>query len=124
MFFAYWMVLFAGFLPYAAASYAKAGGGDNHTPRLFAETLTGPRRRADWAQSNHFEAFPLFAAGVIIASISGVPHTTINWLAGIFAALRVLYTLAYITDRASLRSGLFILGALCVLGLFVSAGFA
>jgi uncharacterized MAPEG superfamily protein len=124
MYFAYWMVLAAAFLPYAATAYAKQGNADNHTPRLFAETLTGARQRADWAQRNHFEAFPTFAAAVIIASIAGVPHMTIDWLAGIFVGLRVLYTFAYISDRATLRSILFMLGSVCVLGLFVAAGFA
>jgi len=124
MYFAYWMVLAAAFLPYAATAYAKRGSADNQAPRLYAETLTGARRRADWAQRNHFEAFPAFAAAVIIASIAGTAHMAINWLAGIFVALRVLYTFAYIADRAALRSILFMLGSACVLGLFVAAGFA
>jgi uncharacterized MAPEG superfamily protein len=124
MYFAYWMVLTAAFLPYAAAAYAKQGSADNNTPRLYAETLTGARRRADWAQRNHFEAFPTFAAGVIIASIAGAPHMIVNWLASVFVALRILYTFAYITDRATLRTALFMLGSVCVLGLFVAAGFA
>jgi uncharacterized MAPEG superfamily protein len=124
MYFAYWMVLAAALLPYAATAYAKQGTADNHTPRLYAETLTGARRRADWAQRNHFEAFPTFAAGVIIASIADAPHMIVNWLAGIFVGLRVLYTFAYITDRATLRTILFLAGSVCVLGLFVAAGFA
>jgi len=124
MYFAYWMILAAAFLPYACTAYAKQGTADNHAPRLFAETLTGPRQRADWAQRNHFEVFPLFAAAVIVASIAGVPHVTVDWLASIFIALRILYSFAYITDRASLRSILFMLGALCILGLFVAAGMA
>jgi uncharacterized MAPEG superfamily protein len=124
MYFAYWMVLAAAFLPYGCAGYAKAGSRDNHTPRLFAETLTGARRRADWAQRNHFEAFPTFAAAVIIASIVGVRHSTVNLLAGIFVAARILYSFAYITDRATLRTLLFMVGALCIVGLFVAAGMA
>jgi uncharacterized MAPEG superfamily protein len=124
MYFAYWMVLAAAFLPYACTAYAKGAGADNRAPRLYAETLTGPRQRADWAQRNHFEVFPLFAAAVIIASIAGAAHMTVNWLAGTFIALRVLYSFAYITDRAALRSILFILGALCIVGLFVAAGMA
>jgi uncharacterized MAPEG superfamily protein len=124
MFFGYWMVLAAAFLPYACAGYAKAGSRDNHTPRLYAETLTGARRRADWAQRNHFEAFPTFAAAVIIASIAGAQHSTINLLAGIFVAARILYSFAYITDRATLRTLLFMVGALCIVGLFVAAGMA
>jgi uncharacterized MAPEG superfamily protein len=124
MYFAYWMVLAAAFLPYACAGYAKAGSRDNNTPRLYAETLTGGRRRADWAQRNHFEAFPTFAAAVIIASIAGASHSTVNPLAGIFVAARILYTFAYITDRATLRTLLFMVGALCIVGLFVAAGMA
>ena len=124
MYFGYWMVLAAAFLPYACTAYAKGAGGDNRAPRLYAETLTGARQRADWAQRNHFEIFPLFAAAVIIASIAGVPHITVNWLAGAFFALRILYSFAYITGRAALRSALFILGALCILGLFAAAGMA
>ncbi len=124
MYFAYWMVLVAAFLPYACAGYAKAGSRDNHAPRLFAETLTGARRRADWAQRNHFEAFPLFAAAVIIASIAGASHATVSWLAGIFILVRIAYTFAYITDRATMRSLLFMAGAACIVGLFVAAGMA
>ncbi len=124
MFFAYWMVLAAAFLPYAATIYSKRGDADNHAPRLYAETLTGARQRADWAQQNGFEAFPAFAAAVIIAGMAGVAHPIMNWLAGIFVLLRVFYTFAYITDRAALRSILFTTGAACVLGLFVAAGFA
>lgn len=124
MYFAYWMVLAAALLPYACTAYAKGAGADNRAPRLYAETLTGPRQRADWAQRNHFEVFPLFAAAVIIASIAGVPHMVVDWLAALFVALRILYSLAYITDRATSRSLLFILGALCILGLFAAAGMA
>jgi uncharacterized MAPEG superfamily protein len=124
MYFAYWMILAGAFLPYACTAYAKRGTADNHAPRLYAETLTGPRQRADWAQRNHFEVFPLFAAAVIVASIAGAPHRTVDWLAGTFIGLRIFYSFAYITDRATLRSILFILGALCILGLFVTAGMA
>ena len=47
-----------------------------------------------------------------------------NLLTGAFVATRILYTLAYVTDRATLRSILFMLGALCIVGLFVAAGIA
>jgi uncharacterized MAPEG superfamily protein len=124
MYFAYWMVLAAAFLPYAAAGYAKQSNIDNRAPRRSLEALTGARQRADWAQRNHFESFPIFAAAVIIASIAGAAHETIDWLAGGYVALRILYTVAYIADRAALRTTLFIAGALCIVGLFVAAGFA
>lgn len=124
MFFAYWMVLVAAFLPYAATIYAKRGDVDNHAPRQYAGTLTGARQRADWAQQNGFESFPAFAAAVIIAAQVGVAHPIMNWLTGAYVALRIVYNFAYITDRATLRSIVFSTGAACVLGLFVAAGLA
>lgn len=126
MTFAYWMVLAAAFLPYVGTGYAKFsdGGGktyDNHAPRAQAETLPPRRRRAYWAQLNGFEAFPAFAAGVIIAHLAGGPQTWIDALAAAFVALRVVYTLLYIHDRPTARSLVWSAGLLCVLGLFLAA---
>jgi uncharacterized MAPEG superfamily protein len=125
MILAYWMVLVAALMPYVTVAFAKAGAdGDNHAPRLHAERLTGARRRAEWAHRNHFEAFAPFAAAVIIAGMAGVSHTVMNALASGFVAARILYTFAYLNDRATLRSLLFVVGLLCVVGLFVAAGIA
>jgi uncharacterized MAPEG superfamily protein len=124
MFFAYWMILAAAFLPYVATVYSKRGDVDNHAPRQYATTLTGARRRADWAQQNGFESFPAFAAAVVVAGIAGAAHPVMNWLTGTYIALRIIYTFAYISDRATLRSIVFSLSAACVLGLFVAAGLA
>ncbi len=125
MLFAYWMVFVAGLLPYATVVFANSGPDfDNHAPRLYLDRQTGMKARADWAHRNHFEAFPPFAAAVIIASLAGAPHPWLNGLAGTFIAARILYTVAYLTDRAALRSALFMIGMLCVIGLFVSPAFA
>ena len=121
MTFAYWMVLAAGLLPYFAVVLAKSGGVDNRAPRQSLAKLTGWRQRADWAQRNHFEAFPLFAAAVIIAELARVPQSRIDLLAGLFIGLRLLYTAMYILDRASLRTIVWALGLMAVLGLFVLA---
>ena len=121
MTFAYWMVLAAGLLPYFAVVLAKSGGIDNRAPRQSLAKLTGWRQRADWAQRNHFEAFPLFAAAVIIAELARVPQSRIDLLAGLFIGLRLLYTAMYILDRASLRTIVWALGLMAVLGLFVLA---
>src|SRR5471030_35060 len=104
MFFAYWMVLAAAFMPYVATVYSKRGDVDNHAPRQYADSLTDARRRADWAQQNGFESFPAFATAVIIAAQVGVAHPVMNWLTGAYVVLRIVYTIAYITDRATLRS--------------------
>ncbi|HEY2527270.1 MAG TPA: MAPEG family protein [Xanthobacteraceae bacterium] len=119
MSFAYWMIVVAMFLPYAAVVLAKSGGVDNHAPRATLAALTGWRQRADWAQRNHFEAFAPFAAAVIIAERAQVPQARIDIAAGAFIVLRIVYTGCYIADRATLRSIAWSLAFLCVLALLV-----
>jgi uncharacterized MAPEG superfamily protein len=126
MTFAYWMILAAAFVPYIGIAYAKFSAGgiktyDNHAPRAQIDALPPARRRAYWAQLNGFEAFPPFAAGVIVAHLAGAPQYGIDVLAGSFVGLRVLYTLLYIYDRPTLRSLVWFLALLCVVGLFVLA---
>ena len=123
---AYWMVLAAAFVPFIGSAYAKFSGGgaktyDNRAPRAQVESLPPQRRRAYWAQLNGFEAFPPFAAGVIIAHLAGAPQIWIDVLAASFVALRVIYTLLYIHDRPTARSVVWTAGFLCVVGLFVAA---
>jgi uncharacterized MAPEG superfamily protein len=118
--FAYWMILAAAFLPYLTIVLAKAGGGiDNRAPRRDLAGLTGWRQRADWAHRNHFEAFPAFAAAVIVAELAQMPQSRIDLLAGAFVLLRLVYTATYVADWSTLRSIAWALGFVCVLGLFV-----
>ena|ERR1700733_13841382 len=118
--FAYWMVLVAALLPYLTVALAKWPGGiDNHAPRRDMDKLEGWRRRADWAHRNHFEAFPAFAAGVVIAELADVAQPSINLVAGLFIALRIVYTAMYLADRAALRSTVWSLGFIAVIALFV-----
>jgi uncharacterized MAPEG superfamily protein len=119
MTFAYWMLLGAALLPYFTVGLAKSGGFDNHAPRLGLENLTGWRQRADWAHRNHFEAFPAFAAMVIVAELAHAPQSRIDLLAGIFVFLRLIYTVLYLADQAALRSTVWSLGLLAVIWLFV-----
>lgn len=123
---AYWMILAAAFVPYIGTGYAKfAAGGrrtyDNHAPRAQMDSLPPQRRRAFWAQLNGFEAFPPFAAGVIVAHLAGASQDRIDVLAVSFVAMRVLYTLFYIYDKPTARSLVWAAGLLCVVGLFVAA---
>src|SRR5205085_3749560 len=105
MTFAYWMLIAAAMLPYVTIALAKSAGGiDNRAPRRSLETLSGWRQRADWAHRNHFEAFPAFAASVLVAELTHAPQGRIDLLAGIFVVLRLLYTALYIADQAILRS--------------------
>ncbi len=123
MTFAIWMILAAALLPYLTVGIAKAKAGnyDNALPRDWSERLTGSQRRAEWAHRNHFEAFPPFAAAVILAILTNVPAGRLDLLAGVFVLCRVLYTAAYIANAPSLRSLLWFGGIVCVIALFVSA---
>ena len=119
----YWSVLVAALLPYVFTLLAKAGGRryNNYSPREFLEKQEGYRKRAHWTQLNSFEAFPPFAAAVIIAHLTGVAQGTIDGLAIAFIVCRVLYGVMYLANQAALRSLVWMAGLGCVVALFVSA---
>ncbi len=120
-----WMILVAAILPMATVGLAKFGfakgapGYDNSRPRAYLASLDGVRARADWAHRNHFEAFPPFAAAVILAQMKGTPQPTIDALAVAFIVLRLAYTGAYLANLPGLRSGIWTAGFACVVALFV-----
>ncbi|MBF8179332.1 MAG: MAPEG family protein [Burkholderiaceae bacterium] len=121
----YWCILIAGILPVATVAIAKWGKRDfdNSEPRRWLEKQEGLRRRADSAHRNHFEAFPFFAAGVLVAQQLNADQDSINMLAVAFIAARLVYTLLYLTDRATLRSITWLIGYLAVVGLFLLPAF-
>lgn len=120
---AYWCVLIAGLLPYVATVTAKIGGErfDNRTPREWLARQSGMRARANAAQLNGFEAFPLFAVGVVIAHLAGTPQPRIDLLAAIFVIARVAYFGLYLTDLATLRSVAWFVGIASAVALYVTA---
>ncbi len=71
-------------LTVAIAKAGGRGGFDNHDPRGWLEKQSGRARRADLAHRNHFEAFPFFAAGVLIATHMSAPQARIDELAMVF----------------------------------------
>jgi uncharacterized MAPEG superfamily protein len=117
---ALWAILAACLLPILCAWLGKVGakGFDNSAPREWIEKQSGWRQRVDWAQRNHYEVFPAFAAAVIVAHLAHAPQGWADALAVAFVVLRLAYIAAYAFNRASLRSALWSLGLLCVLGLF------
>lgn len=122
---AYWCLFAAIFLPFMFAGLAKSRGDfDNANPRAWLSRLSGWRLRAHWAQQNQFEAFPPFAAGVIVAHQLGGAQAWIDALAVLFVLARLLYGALYVTDRPSLRSLAWTLGLACVVGLFVVGALA
>lgn len=119
---AYWTILVAGLLPYWPTLASKwRRDYSNAAPRAGVDKLAPHNQRAYWAQLNAFEAFPLFAAAVIIAHLARADQARIDNLAVAFIGFRVAYTLAYIYDKPTLRSLLWAGGLLCVIGLFIVA---
>ncbi len=116
-----WCVLIAGLLPYLGTMAAKWGFNrfDNNNPREWLSKQTGFRARGNAAQANSFEAFPLFAAGVLVATYLKVPQASIDGLATVFVIARIFYIACYVTDRATLRSLCWLVGIASAVGLFV-----
>lgn len=118
----HWCILVAGALPYVATLLAKAGAPyDNRNPRAWLADLSGWRARANAAQQNAFEAFPLFAAAVIVASQLGADATRVDMLAVTFIVARIGHLAAYLADRAALRSLAWFIGVGCVVAIFLAA---
>ncbi|GAA6129710.1 MAPEG family protein [Halopseudomonas sabulinigri] len=126
MSFMLWCLFFAALLlvftkvPVAMAM-ARSGdkGYDNSHPRAQQAALTGWGARAMAAHNNMFEAFPLFAAAVLVVQSTGSVGSLANLLAGLFIVARVLYTLLYLADRSTLRSLVWGVGFICCLIMLV-----
>jgi len=86
---AFGCVVIALFFPYLFTILAKRAkpGYNNHYPRDYLASLDGWPKRAHCVQMNSFEAFPAFAAGVIIAHLQGAPQHTVDMLAMAFIVL-------------------------------------
>ena len=119
---ALWCVLVAGLLPYAATVIAKLGGArfDNRDPRAWLERQSGWRRRADNAQRNGFEAFPFFAAGVLVAQFVHAPQGRIDTLALVFIVARLAYLACYLANRHYARSFTWFVGFVATFLLFTA----
>ena len=119
---ALWCVLIAALLPYVAATLAKAGGEryDNRDPREWLRRQEGWRVRANHAQLNAFEAFPFFAAAVIVAQMLAAPQDRVDALAVIFIVARIGHLVSYVADWHWARSIAWLVGWLACILLFVS----
>lgn len=124
---AFWCVLITGLLPFTAIAVAKWDKDflrNNNQPRDWEAKFTGRRARAHAAHLNTFEAFPLFAAAVIIAVICKAPQPIVDGIAVAFVLARVIYIWCYVADRATLRSLVWMVGLGLSISLFFVAAFA
>ena len=121
---AYWCVLIGALLPYPIIIFAKAKRGfDNRNPRAWLDRLEGLGARAYAAHLNGFEAFPFFAAAVIVAHQIHANQAWLNALAVGYIAARIAYIVCYFTDLASLRTLVWTLGFGLNIAIFLLGAF-
>ena len=121
---AYWCILIAAVLPFVWVGVAKSGapGFNNKDPRGWVAKQESYRvRNAYNAHLNAFEAFPTFAAGVLMAQFAGVDPGHANLLAMAFIGFRILHGVFYIAAKAAIRSLVWMGGLACTVALMVLA---
>jgi uncharacterized MAPEG superfamily protein len=113
-------------LPYLLAftgSYFKMqqfGSVDNKHPRLQAAKLEGVGARAQGAQMNAWEALGLFTAAQLVLHVANpeaARGATAANLSLAFVATRILHPIFYLANIDIARSGVFVIGIGCVVGL-------
>jgi uncharacterized MAPEG superfamily protein len=122
---AFWCVFVAALLPYLGTVTAKLGarmpGRANANPREWLDQLSGWPKRAHWYQLNSFEAFPAFAAAVLIAAHVQAPQARLDLLAMAFIGFRLAHYVCYLANWPRLRSTVWFGGVGCVVWLFLLA---
>ncbi|KAI3337121.1 hypothetical protein HD806DRAFT_27736 [Xylariaceae sp. AK1471] len=130
----------AWFIAFVPGIYSKALGGKNYDiayPRNFVDAVKTDQKldkatknkilRCEAAATNGQETLGLFIGSIIAANHAGVPVETINKLAGVYLASRVVYNFTYIFLQgnptfAPVRSLVWNAGVVSWFTLFVKAG--
>lgn len=121
-----WCLFFTGLLhlltkiPLIKAQVATDKGYDNNNPRQQQAALTGFGSRALAAHENQIESFPLFAAGILVATVTGVTSVWVSYLAVLFVIARLAFFYLYLKDIASARSFVWLVGYFSTLALLLS----
>ncbi|RUO59440.1 MAPEG family protein [Pseudidiomarina insulisalsae] len=113
-----WCLLIAGLLPIAAKAPVvyfqnRDSGYDNRHPRAQQQRLSGAGARAVAGHYNAYEAFPLFAAAVLLVIATDKVTLFNQWLAVSFIGFRALYHIFYIINWDKLRSLVWFFALLC-----------
>lgn len=123
----FWCLFVVVLIPFVLAAVGgyfrgqQFGQADNKNPRLQAAQLEGAGARAYAAQENAWEALAMFTAAVLVAHLSGVPSSEAAPWTIAFVAARIFHPIFYIMDIEKLRSLSFLVGFVCIIGLFVKA---
>jgi uncharacterized MAPEG superfamily protein len=96
---------------------------DNSSPRNPNFYQHPVRSRALGAHNNGIEAFPFFAAAVLLAEFRQAPQAWIDMLATAFLITRVAFVLAYVGDKPTIRTMLWNAAFGFNLGIFFLSGF-
>lgn len=106
--------------PAMRAMARMQGGYDNQHPRAQQASLTGAGARGLAAHQNTIEAFPMFAAGVIVAEVFAAGSAVAAVLAVVFIVSRIAYIGLYVANIATIRSLVWAAGYLASLGLMLA----
>jgi uncharacterized MAPEG superfamily protein len=110
--------LMLSLLSIASVKWFRFGRFDNSKPRDPAFYESPFAARALGAHQNGIEAFPFFAAAVLLAEFRACPQNLINELAVLFVIVRIAYVFTYIGNRPTLRSILWSIGFAINLAIF------
>lgn len=113
-----WCLLIAGLLPIAAKAPVvyfqnRDNGYDNRHPRAQQQRLIGAGARAVAGHYNAYEAFPLFAAAVLLVIATAQVSPLNQWLAIGFIVFRIFYHILYLANWDKLRSLVWFFALLC-----------
>jgi uncharacterized MAPEG superfamily protein len=97
-------------LSIAPIRWLRFRGFDNSKPRDPAFYEDPIAARSLGAHQNGIEAFPFFAAAILLAEFRACPQRLIDELAVLFVIVRVAYVFTYLGDRPMLRSILWSIG--------------
>ena len=121
MTFAYLCIVIALILPMIWAGIAKKESNipiNNNAPRAHIRHLQGRAKNAYGVEQNSYESFPPFAIAVIVAHLTGGTQLTIDILAGLYIASRLMYGVLYLQGKGTLRSATFMVGLIATISQF------
>ncbi|MDX2254636.1 MAG: MAPEG family protein [Pseudanabaenaceae cyanobacterium bins.39] len=110
------------YLPYMVVAYGRVSIGiDMSAPRAMFDRLPDFAKRATWAHQNSFEVFALFAAAALTSYVTQTASAQTSLYVLVFLAARFLFSLFYILDWPWLRSPMWVIGMICIGGLFTAS---
>lgn len=119
---AYWILLAGALMPYPLVMVAKAGKAyDNTDPRNPKVLDTALKQRGHGAHANALEAFPLFAAAVLLAGVRHAPAGIVDALAWLWLVARVAYSACYLAGLGTPRSLSWVVAAGAAVAILVIA---